>query len=136
MKVLDPPRVDTGPPEPDPESVRRRRRPGLVAVTVTLTILAGIYVAVESPARLWFEQRAEIKDGQAEIDRLEAEIAELEAQRQALRDDDAVELMAREEFLLARPGEEVFVIRPPATLTVDMPATWPFAGFAHLFEGQ
>ena len=56
---------------------------------------------------------------------IETENAKLEARLKALQTPEEIERVAREQYNLAAPGEQVFSVLPPPALT-NMPSGWPF----------
>jgi cell division protein FtsB len=86
----------------------RLLRPVLATVIALGVLLVGIF-----PTRAIIEQRAEL----ARLERSRAVVAErnaeLEARIEALGTDAEIERIAREQYNLGRPGEEVYAILPP-----------------------
>ena len=73
---------------------------------------------VAGPVELHLGARARVDTLEAQLAALEAENARLEQRRQDLRDPDSIELLAREQQGLVRPGEVPSVLTPPP---VDRP---------------
>jgi cell division protein FtsB len=57
---------------------------------------------------------------------LQASNAERQQRVATLMTDEEIERIAREQYGLARPGEEVYRILPPAEDPVHAPDVWPF----------
>ncbi|MEM9034827.1 MAG: septum formation initiator family protein [Actinomycetota bacterium] len=120
---------------PDGEVSRSRRLVRLLLpVGVTAALVIVLVVAV-FPTRQLLDQRAQVGDARDELSELDAELDELTERTETLRDRDAAELMARDEFLLARPSDELYVIRPPEKTAADFPTGWPFPGVEYLVNG-
>lgn len=81
------------------------------AITVGLLIVAG-------PVELHLAARDRADTLEAQLAALEAENARLEQRRDDLDDPAVVELLAREQQGLVRPGEVPYVLTPPP---VDRP---------------
>jgi cell division protein FtsB len=98
------------------------------AGTLIVAVIAGLVIAylVAVPTRNYFSQRSETASADAELDTLQAEIDELEDRSTALEDPDEVIRIAREEYHYVNPGEEAFVVLPPAPPPLPIPAGWPF----------
>jgi cell division protein FtsB len=94
--------------------------PVIVAVVLVGVLFAGVY-----PTQTYFRQRDELDDKEAQLDDAQATNAELEGRVGELTDADNVELMAREEFGLVEPGEEVYAVVPSERTPVELPETWP-----------
>ncbi len=129
--TIDPPQSGSEAPEPEP---RRRWARFALPIAVTVVLLTVLVVAV-FPTRQLLDQRAQVTDARDRLGELDAELGEVEERAATLRDPDAVELMARDEFLLARPGDELYVLRPPVRAQAEFPNGWPFPGFEHLVNG-
>ena len=91
----------------------RRRRARLTArATILLTVVAGFLFLSVAPARMYFEQRAEL----AELERQAAVLAEgnarLTSRAERLRDPVYLERLARQCLGMVRPGEVAFVVVP------------------------
>ena len=81
------------------------------SITVGLLIVAG-------PVELHLAARDRVDALEAQLGALEAENARLEQRRDDLDDPAVVELLAREQQGLVRPGEVPYVLTPPP---VDRP---------------
>ncbi len=129
--TIDAPDSGGDAPERDP---RWRWARFALPIAVTIVLLTVLVVAV-FPTRQLLDQRAQVNDARDRLGELDAELGEVEERASTLRDPDAVELMARDEFLLARPGDELYVLRPPMRSQAEFPNGWPFPGFEHLVNG-
>jgi cell division protein FtsB len=124
------------PPDHEAPGREPRRRWARLALPVAVTVvLLTVLVVAVFPTRQLLDQRVQVNDARERLGQLDAELDEVEERASSLRDPDAVELMARDEFLLARPGDELYVLRPPARSEADFPNGWPFPGFEHLVNG-
>lgn len=105
--------------------VRRLAWPLLLAVVTGGVLVLGVF-----PTRTYLDQRRTVAAAEARLRELEDTNRALEAEVRALDDDAEIERLAREQYGLARPGEEVYRILPPAQDPVVVPRTWPFNGLA------
>ena len=58
---------------------------------------------------------------------LDAEIRTLQTEIDRLQTDGEVEARAREEYHMARPGEEAVALLPPVPAPVTIPSGWPYS---------
>jgi cell division protein FtsB len=96
----------------------------LVGVTVG-ALLLGVF-----PTRTWLDQRSAVHAAEARLAELEAANAESQAQVDALQTDAAIEQIARQEYGLAKAGEEVYHVLPPPRDPAPVPDAWPFDGIS------
>lgn len=101
--------------------VRRVVRP-LLLVAAALAVL--VYFVF--PTRTFQDQRAALSEIQADVDAIEAENAQLNERVQRLQTTDEVERLARRDFGLIYPDEEVYAILPVPAESLALPPTWPF----------
>lgn len=85
-------------------------RPHVVGFVVALGLAT---VVVSAPVQTWLEQRDRVLQLETTLSALEAENAELGDRAAELRDPEHVELAAREQQGMVRPGEVPYVIVPP-----------------------
>lgn len=109
----------TGPPR----LLRRLAWPVLLAVLTAGVLVLGVF-----PTRTYLDQRRTVAAAESRLRELEETNGALEAETRALDDDAEIERLAREQYGLARPGEEVYRVLPPAQDPVVAPRTWPFNG--------
>ena len=98
----------------------------LVLVGVTAgALLLGVF-----PTRTWLDQRSAVQAAESRLADLEATNAERQAQVDVLGTDAAIEQIARQEYGLAKAGEELYhVLRAPRD-PAPVPTGWPFDGIA------
>ncbi len=89
-----------------------RRR--LWVVLVTLAFVAVLFVAV-FPSRTFLAQRVSLSRVEEQLGVLDEQNRLLEERAELLRDDAEIERLARLNYNLAKPGEEVYAILPTAT---------------------
>lgn len=75
-------------------------------------LLIGVLFAAVFPTRTYLEQRRSITTAQERLDVLRGENERMRRRIIGLSTPSEVERIAREEYNLAKPGEEVFVIIP------------------------
>lgn len=102
----------------------RLRRLVTPAVLVVAVALAVSIVAV--PVRSHMSRTADINAAEELLTDLVASNADDAARLAALRTDDEVEHLARRDFGLAKPGEEIYHVLPPAVDPPQVPDGWPF----------
>jgi cell division protein FtsB len=91
----------------------RRRGTRLTArATILLAVLAGILFLSIAPARMYFEQRAELAELQRQAAELAARNQRLTDRAERLRDEAFLERLARQCLGMVRPGEVAFVVVP------------------------
>ncbi len=110
-----------------PGGRRGSHSPLLLLLGLFLLALVVISQLGENGIVSWWKLRAEVADLQAETTGLQERNRELEARIDALLTDPAtLEKIAREQFNMQRPDEEVLMILPPAADGRDpSPATPP-----------
>jgi cell division protein FtsB len=101
--------------------VRRLAVPLLVGVLVCGVLFLGVF-----PTRTYLNQRESIAEADARLDELESTNEGLQNQRDLLQRDEEIERIAREQYGLAKPGEEVYHLLPPPQDPVQVPDAWPF----------
>lgn len=100
---------------------RRRRRRGrtplgaLARLVVGAVLLVGVLFVAVFPTRTYLDQREAIDTVQERLGVLHSENGRMRERIAALSTPQEVERIAREEYNLAKPGEEVFVIIPSET---------------------
>ncbi len=100
---------------------RRLAWPLVIVVAFAAVVFVGII-----PTRTYLDKRDQIDTASAELAQLEADNAELQAQLDRLDDDAEIERLAREEYGLVKPGEEVYRVMPAPEDPIAVPDTWPF----------
>jgi cell division protein FtsB len=91
----------------------RRRRGRLTArATILCTLVIGVLVLSIAPARLYFEQTAEVARLERQAAALERTNQTLSARADELRDDAFLERLARRCLGMVKPGEVAFVVVP------------------------
>ncbi|MEJ5254197.1 MAG: septum formation initiator family protein [Acidimicrobiales bacterium] len=101
--------------------ILRRLAAPLVIVIVTCGVLfLGVF-----PTRTYLNQRAEIGRAEERLAGLTARNDELQRQVDLLNTDGEIERLAREQFGLAKPGEEVYQVLPPPEDPLEVPDVWP-----------
>ena len=96
----------------------------LVGVTVGVLVL-GVF-----PTRTWLDQRSAVHAAETRLAELEAANADSQAKVDALHTDAAIEQIARQEYGLAKLGEELYHVLPPPRDPAPVPNAWPFDGIS------
>ena len=106
------------PTEPRPGGGRRGRDPALVrrraAWLVAAVTALGVTVLFVLPGRTWLEQRSALARTSHQLSQLSAENAKLSQTASSLNTDAEIEHIARERYGLVMPGEQEYVVLPPA----------------------
>ncbi len=111
-----------------PVGLLRWAKPLLLAAAAVATIaVLAVYVF---PTRTWLDQRADLADTRSQLAELRAERQALESRIAELDTDAEIELIARSQYGLVRPGEEAYAVLPAPQAPVELPAIWPFGASA------
>jgi cell division protein FtsB len=102
------------------------RARALIWPLVAAVVVIGALFLTMFPTRTWLDQRSSISASRAELAELEAEQAALEERVAALDSPEEVELIAREDYGMVRPGEEAYSILPVPAPPIEIPPGWPF----------
>lgn len=105
--------------------IRRAGWPVLIVL-----IVAGVFYVGAFPVRTYFDQRQSIRSGEARLAELHSRNDELQSRMDRLSDDREIERLAREQYGLAKPGEEVYHVLPRPEDPVRSPQAWPFRHLA------
>jgi cell division protein FtsB len=111
-------RATTSPP------VDALRRIAVLGVFVAMVMALGSLAV--APARAWWDQQAQIAEAESRLSDLDAAVQANAARLVALDSDAELERLARRDFGLAKPGEEVYVVLPPPADLLQVPQGWPF----------
>ena len=103
-----------------------RRRSRLVLPVLTSLVAVGVLLVGIFPTRAILELRRELAEAEASLAFIEHRNADLEARIDALGTDAEIERIAREQYNLGRPGEEVYAILPAPPAPPAVPDAWPF----------
>jgi cell division protein FtsB len=107
------PAVPTGTIRTRDTTPRRRRRARLTArATILLAIMIGVIVLSVAPARMYFEQQAELARFEHEATVLQRKNDALAARAEQLRDHAFIERLARQCLGMVKKGEIAFVVVP------------------------
>ena len=96
----------------------RRVWPVLVAM-----VLVGVLFVAVFPTRTWLGQRHESAAATHQLQVLDSENAKLAARVKALKSDDEIERLAREQYNLVKPGEEAYALLPGPSAATSPKAT-------------
>lgn len=85
-------------------------------------VMAGVVVAVGLflfgyPTRTYLEQRGQLTQEQAKLDRLAAQNQNLSSEASRLRNTAEIERIARQDYGLVQPGQEAYAILPSPSST-------------------
>ncbi|HEY6530660.1 MAG TPA: septum formation initiator family protein [Acidimicrobiales bacterium] len=106
--------------------VRTARR--LMGPAILAVVTVGVFTLGAFPTRTLLDQRHETSAAEQRLGELDASNAAEREKVEALKTDAMVEQLARREYGLARPGEELYHMIPPAQDPVRVPDAWPFNG--------
>jgi cell division protein FtsB len=93
-----------------------RARVALVALGVAAILFLFVF-----PTRSYIAQRREVSNARHDVDVLRRQNAQLEAEAQKLQTPDVVKRLAREQFNMVFPGEEVYRVMPAPVTTTTIP---------------
>lgn len=88
---------------------------------VACMALVGVLFLAAYPARAYLAQNDRRNEMAAQVRRVEAENQKLLERTQKLQTDAEIERLARRDYNLVRPGEEVYAVVPPPTTTTAPP---------------
>jgi len=91
-----------------------------------IAALLGVMYLFAFPTRTYLDQRSAIAAEEHTVSVLTAENGKLSAESKALRDNATIEMIAREEYGLVKPGQQAFMVLPPpvpAVVQVRRPST-------------
>ena len=82
-------------------------------VFVALIVSVGLIAAGVLPVQQYLERETQVRDAQAELDRLVADNQVLSDEAAALLTEQEIERIAREQYGFVRPGEIGYVVITP-----------------------
>lgn len=97
---------------------RRARLGALTRLVIAAVLLVSVLFLAVFPTRTVLDQRRAIATVEERLSVLRSENERMREHIRSLSDPEEIERLAREEYNLARPGEEVFVIIPSQMETV------------------
>jgi cell division protein FtsB len=100
------------------------RRVAVLGVFAAMVLALGSLAV--SPARAWWDQQARIAEAETRLASLDEAVKANAARLAALDTDAELERLARRDFSLAKPGEEIYVVLPPPADLPQVPQGWPF----------
>lgn len=92
--------------------------------------IVGVLSLAVVPTRTYLERRGEIAEAETRLAQLVSTNEADTARIAALESDAELERVARRDFRLALPGEEVYRVLPPVVAPASVPEGWPFDGLA------
>lgn len=99
-------------------------------VVAILVMLAVVMLVAVLPTSTLLDQRDELAMRKRELSELQSRNDVLAAEALELNKTETVEVIARRDYGLVLPGEEVFAVLPPAPDPVPLPDAWPFTDLA------
>jgi cell division protein FtsB len=100
---------------------RRLAVPLLIVVLSCGVLFLGVF-----PTRTYLNQRRSTASAESQLSQLQASNAEMQEHADTLQTDAEIERIAREQYGLAKPGEEVYHVLPAPEDPVHAPDVWPF----------
>jgi cell division protein FtsB len=97
----------------------------LFGVLVTLVVVGGFVFAFALPGRTYLAQRRAVDRAEQRVEVLERETAKLDGRAAELQTPAEIERIAREQYGLAKPGEQAFAILPPEDPAAEAPPPEP-----------
>lgn len=98
----------------------------LVGPLLVLLVIGGVAFVGYFPTRTYLAQRQTMAQSSDRLAELEASNEAAQAELEWLRTDEAVEQLAREQYNLARAGDEVYQVLPAPEAPLEVPDVWPF----------
>lgn len=111
-----------------------RTRKIVIGIVFSLAALLALWWSFDS-IQLWREQGRELSIKEAELIEIEGANQILQERRETLYQPSEIEWLARQNFGLIKPGEEAFIVPPPAPEPVRLPSIWPFTHLAEVLGG-
>ena len=104
--------------------MRRGSRVAVLAV-IGLVVVAAVLLTNVLPIRSLMAEERRVDQAREQLTALENENAKLQAQADYLSSDDGVEMVARRDFGLVKPGETAYVVVDPNDkgFTPEVPTT-------------
>lgn len=102
-------------------TARRVAVPILVAVLTCGVLFLGVF-----PTRTYLNQRQATAEAEVRLAELQAANVVAQERVATLQTDAEIERIARDQYGLAKPGEEVYRVLPPPEDPVRAPDVWPF----------
>jgi cell division protein FtsL len=100
---------------------RRLAVPLLIVVLTCGVLFLGVF-----PTRTYLNQRRSTAAAETQLSRLQASNQQMQQRVDTLQTDAEIERIAREQYGLAKPGEEVYHVLPPPEDPIHAPDVWPF----------
>ena len=98
--------------------------------------LIGVLFLAAYPARAYLAQNDKREQLAAQVRTVEAENQQLEQEAQTLQTDAEIERLARRDYNLVRPGEEVYAVVPEPTTTTTKPPAPPSKSSSKSLPGR
>ena len=118
---------------PRPSGLGRTAR-RLLAPAVLAVLTIGVLMLGAFPTRTLLDQRRTAASAEARLQELDSANDAARQEADALRTDAVVERIARQEYGLAKPGDELYHVLQPAQDPVRVPGAWPFNGLGATIE--
>ena len=116
-------------------AVRRIARLLAFPVVVVATI-AGVVAIGMFPARAYLDQKQAIAETQGQLSKLQQDNQATQDEVNRLGSDDEIERVARQQYGLVKPGEEVYHLLPAPQDPLTVPDQWPFDGLRRRLRAQ
>jgi len=108
-------------------SPRRARARRILLPAFLVVVTAAVLVVGVLPTRTYLDKRAEVGAAELQLAELEQSNTQAQAQAERLDTDAEIERVARRDYGMANPGEEIYVVLPPPAEPVEIPTGWPFS---------
>ena len=103
-----------------------RRVGRLVGFGVGGAALCGVLAFAVFPTSTYLDQRAHTSEAEQRLAVLRAQNDAYEERIEALKTQEEIERLAREQYNLVFPGEEAYAVLPAPLPDLTLPAVWPF----------
>jgi cell division protein FtsB len=103
---------------------------------VVLATIVGVVAIGMFPARAYLDQKQAIAQTQGELSKLQQDNQATQDEVDRLGSDDEIERVARQQYGLVKPGEEVYHLLPAPQDPLTVPDQWPFDGLRRRLRAQ
>ena len=93
----------------------------LISAVVAIIVFYGV-----TPYNAWREQRSTISEADIQLEDVAYKNQQLQAEIDRLSSYEEIERVARRDHGLVYPGEDPYVVLPPAQPQLEVPRSWPY----------
>lgn len=93
----------------------------LITAVVSIIAFYGI-----TPYQAWQEQQDTVGEVRGQLQEVSEQNIRLQAEIDRLSSYEEIERVARRDYGLVYPGEQAYVVLPPAEVQPELPQSWPY----------